>query len=91
MSQPEITVEKFRIVAGAVYLYTAGLPVGRQGERYRVLGFPIDVPVNNHKVLVRCLSGPDAGLLFTVTPINFSRRYVLHEPAGVPVPMVPVA
>lgn len=82
MNQPFqcVTVESFTISQGAVYLYTGGLPVGRKGHRYRVLGFCIDVPVNNQKVLMRCLSGPDQGLLFTVTPINFARRYAIEQP-----------
>lgn len=78
-----VTVESSTIRQGAVYLYTAGLPAGRKGHRYRVLGFPIHVPVNIQQVLIRCLTGPDKGLLFTNTPINFARRYQLaEEPAA---------
>lgn len=76
---PCVLVDTFTIRQGTVYLYSAALPAGRQGHRYKVLGFPLDVPVNIRKVLVRCLSGPDDGLLFTVSPMNFARRYKPEE------------
>lgn len=72
-------VASFAIRVGAVYVYAADLPRGCRGHRYRVEAFVLDVPVNIDKVLVRCLSGPDEGLLFTVSPMNFARRYKVEE------------
>lgn len=71
----EMIVSGFRIVARRVYRYLGGLPIGVKGGLYRVLAFIIDVPSYQEKVLIRCISGPDKGLMFTCTPRNFSHRY----------------
>jgi hypothetical protein len=68
------------IVVGAFYSYSGAIPPGCHGHRYRVLGFVLDVPVNVQKVLVEAQTGPDAGLLFVCSPINFSLRYIPEKP-----------
>lgn len=68
-------VTTFRIVKGADYIYTAELPSGCKGQRYRVLDFVLDVPSYQQKVLVKALTGKDKGLRFTCTEMNFARRY----------------
>lgn len=82
---------RFGILSRAVYLYTAEIPAGCKGHRYRVLAFIRQEPVKQQLVLVRCLSGPDRGLLFACTPSNFLQRYELlkvKQPEPAPVPPV---
>ena len=67
--------EGFHIAKGAEYLYQSDFPRGRKGNRYLVEDFITDVPVYVEKVLVLCLTGPDAGMRFCVTPMNFAQRY----------------
>lgn len=82
----------FRIREGAEYLYTVLLPRGCLGHRYRVLAFILDVPSLQQKVLVQALTGPDAGLLFSVSPANFATRYEpVPEPVAVAEPEAAVA
>ncbi len=66
---------------GGVYTYTASMPLGCDGENYLVVDCVKDVPAYQDKLLIRCLSGPDKGLLFVVSPANFVSRYV---PAEIP-------
>lgn len=68
MSAPQIRV-------GVVYRYTAGIPVGCAGHRYRVLDFVQHVPSYQEHVLVEALTGPDRDKRFTWSPWNFSYRY----------------
>lgn len=85
-------MDRFRIVEGGVYLYTADAPKGCKGHRYRVLRFIVAAPSYQQQVLVEALSGPHAGLWFSTTPWNFSTRYALAPveqpvaPPAVPVP-----
>lgn len=75
----EVTVDKSAIVQGGTYSYH-GLPKKCQGHLYRVLDTDIiDVPSYQHKVLVECVTGPDAGMKFTCTLDNFIRRYRLES------------
>ena len=70
-----MTDEGFRIVKGSEYLYQSDSHKGRKGHRYLVEDFITDIPVYVEKVLVLCLTGPDAGLRFCVTSMNFAQRY----------------
>ena len=68
------------IIAGRIYIYTALIPKGCKGERYKVLYEKvIAVPEYTKKVLVEAITGPDKGLIFVCSPWNFSTRYVLAE------------
>jgi len=70
-----IAVESIDIDLGD-YVYIATMPAGRKGHTYRVIDNNVlDVPSYQHKILVECVTGPDAGLKFTVTPANFLTRY----------------
>jgi hypothetical protein len=52
------------IISERDYIYKRGIPVNCIGYHYRVLCTDvIDVPSNQHKVLVKALDGPDAGLV----------------------------
>lgn len=72
----QVADSRYKIKEGAVYEYTCHQPSGRFGAKYRVDRFIQDVPSYQWKVLVECLTGPDAGIWFTVSPSNFSYRYV---------------
>lgn len=63
------------------YIYAAGIPKDCHGSRYRAHRRVVDVPTYQQKVLVEALDGPDAGLWFTCSVDNFSRRYKLAEDA----------
>jgi hypothetical protein len=63
------------IEEGREYEYVGGIPQGCKGHRYRVDGFVLSVPVYQIGVLVKALTGADAGLSIVCTPANFSLRY----------------
>ena len=73
----------FTIHVGRVYIYLSGIPPRCAGHRYRVHRFVKDVPVYTEKVLVECLTGPDAGVWFTCSPANFALRYKLEDVSAV--------
>lgn len=63
------------IVEGGVYQYLSTIPRGCQGHSYRVLFFVLHVPSMQKHVCVEALTGPDKGLRFTCSEVNFSIRY----------------
>lgn len=73
---------------GGARVSNKGFPIHRGDEhvhgdeRVRVLTTNVeDVPSYQQKVLLRCLTGPKAGMLRTVTPAHFACRY---SPAPAP-------
>ena len=72
---PADQVVSFTITVGAEYVYLSGIPAGRKGHRYVVENFIRYVPIFCTLVLVRCLTGPDAGEQFACSPANFATRY----------------
>ena len=63
------------IIKGNTYIYKGSAPKYAIGHRYQVVDFVLDVPTYQRKVLVKALTGPDKGLLFTCTLSNFLVRY----------------
>lgn len=63
------------IVAGQVYLYTGKIPPGCLGHQYLVEALAVFVPVYQNVVVVRALTGPDAGKWFVCSDNNFRTRY----------------
>lgn len=70
-------IESKEIVTGAVYEYTAASPEGCRGKHYYAHRIVLDVPSYQRKVLVEALDGPNEGLWFTCSVMNFARRYRL--------------
>lgn len=92
MSEDLQKVECCRIVAGATYRYIRDLPVGCKDALYRVVQAEIlDVPSYQKKVLVRGLTGKDAGLWFTCSLANFATRYERVKEPATPVAVERVA
>jgi hypothetical protein len=73
-------------VEGSEYVYTATIPAGCKGHRYRLLKLVLDVPTYQQKLCMVALTGPDSGRWFVVSPWNFAQRY---EPAEVDAPQTP--
>lgn len=71
----EVSAMNEEDIAPGVYIYQSGIPAGCKGHEYRLHRFVIDVPSKQRKVLVECLTGPDAGLWFVCSVSNFCRRY----------------
>ena len=76
----------FEIIPGRRYTYTAAEPHGCTGHVYKVLGMATYVPVYQRVVVVRCLSGPDRGMLIVCSASNFSMRYRLAVDDPTPAP-----
>lgn len=66
---------------GAEYIYQSAFPKGCQGCRYRVLKLVRLVPVTQQLICVEALEGPDKGLWFVCTLMNFAIRYKLAPDA----------
>lgn len=67
-----------RIVEGRVYRYLAPPAKGQpdcRGQLYKVKRFVKDVPSYQEKVVVEGLTGPDKGLWYTCSLMNFATRF----------------
>lgn len=69
-----------KVYEGATYTYDHDEPEGRRGFLYLVERVDVpSYPDYSRKVLVEVLTGPDAGIKFVTTPLNFVQRYKLHS------------